>query len=456
MPSIDVSPPLSLRKRAMWASALNLLAVFASQAIRLGGNLVITRLLVPEMFGVMAIATTVAVLLQMLSDVGLRPNVIQSSRGDEPLFLDTVWTLQIVRGFVLFLLTLLLALGAEFTQYIQLWPAHSTYASPELPMVLALSGLTAVIYGFQSPKVDVAIRIFQQKKVVIAELISQVVGLIVMLVAGYLTRSIWSLVAAGLVGTLVFTVLSHLIFQGPRNRLQWDPATLREVFDYGRWILLSSSVGVLAMQGDRIWFGGSMSATELGVYSIAVSILGVIQSVLQRLAGAVALPAFSEATRSGDMERVRSLYYRSRTLFDLSSLFACGFLLTASPLMISWLYDARYAGAGNTIAILSLSLFTLRFTLAHQLWLAMGLTKYVAMDNVIRVVALFVLLPVLMAIGGVTYAIWGVALHSYFTLFLIFQVNRQLGLLDLKREIVVLPALVVGYLFGEMVTRLFA
>ncbi|MEN5035308.1 oligosaccharide flippase family protein [Pseudomonas sp. TWI929] len=456
MPSIDVSRPLSLRKRAMWASALNLLAVFASQAMRLGGNLVITRLLVPEMFGVMAIATTVAVLLQMLSDVGLRPNVIQSSRGDEPLFLDTVWTLQIIRGFVLFLLTLLLALGAQFTQYIQLWPAHSTYAAPELPMVLALSGFAAVIYGFQSPKVDVAIRIFQQKRVVIAELIAQFVGLIVMLVAGYLTRSIWSLVASGLVSTLVFTALSHLVFQGPRNRLQWDPATLREVFDYGRWILLSSSVGVLAMQGDRIWFGGSMSTSELGVYSIAVSILGVIQSVLQRLAGAVALPAFSEATRSGDQERVRSLYYRSRMLFDLTSLFACGFLLTASPLMISWLYDARYAGAGNTIAILSLSLFTLRYTLAHQLWLAMGLTKYVALDNVIRVVSLFVLLPVLMAIGGVTYAIWGVALHTYFTLLLIFQVNRQLGLLDLKREFVVLPALLVGYLFGEMVTRLFA
>ncbi|MNN42808.1 hypothetical protein D3C81_1570150 [compost metagenome] len=143
-------------------------------------------------------------------------------------------------------------------------------------------------------------------------------------------------------------------------------------------------------------------------------------------------------------------------LFDLSSLFACGFLLTASPLMIDWLYDARYAGAGNTIAILSLSLFTLRFTLAHQLWLALGLTRYVAMDNIIRVVSLFVLLPVLMAIGGVTYAIWGVALHTYFTLFLIFKVNHQLGLLDLKRELVVLPALLIGVLFGEMITRLFA
>lgn len=456
MPSIDVSPPLSLRKRAMWAGALNIGAILASQIMRLGGNLLITRLLVPEMFGLMAIATTASVLLQLLSDVGLRQNIIQSPRGDDPLFLNTVWVVQIIRGFVLFLLMLLLALCARLAQHIDLWPPHSTYAAEELPLVLVLTGFSVVIYGFQSTKVDVAIRAFQQKKVVIAELISQLVGLVVMLVTGYLTRSIWSLVAAGLVSTLVFTALSHLMFQGPRNRPQWDPAALREMLDYGRWILLSSSVGVLAMQGDRIWFGGSMSATELGVYSIAVTILGAIQSSLQRLAGAVALPAFSEAARSGDNERVRNLYYRSRLLFDLVSLFACGFLLTASPLIIGWLYDTRYAGAGSIMAILSLSFFTLRYTLAHQVWLALGLTKYLAIDNIIRGVSLCILLPLLLAIGGVNYAIWGVALHTYLTLFLIYKVNRQLGLLDLKRELVVLPALALGALSGELISGLFA
>lgn len=456
MPSIDLSTPLSLRKRAIWASVLNVGAMFASQVIRLGGNLVITRLLVPEMFGIMAIATTVTVILQLLSDAGLRQNIIQSQRGDDPVFLNTVWTVQIIRGFVLFLMMLLLAFGAYYAQQVQLWPAHSTYASPELPLVLALSGLSAVFYGFQSTKVDVAIRTFQQKKVVLAELISQIVSLAVMLVAGYLTRSIWSLVAAGLVGTLVFTVLSHVIFQGPRNRPQWDRTALREMLAYGRWILLSSAVGVLAMQGDRIWFGGSMTVNELGIYSIAVTLLGAIQLVLQRLAGAVALPAFSEAARTGDKERVRNIYYRSKLLFDLITLFTCGALLTASPLLISWLYDDRYAGAGQMMAILSLSFFTLRFALAQQVWMALGLTKYMAIDNVIRVVSLFILLPVLLSIGGVHYAIWGVALHTYTTLFLIYYVNRQLGLWDTKRELIVLPAMVLGALCGELATWLFA
>jgi O-antigen/teichoic acid export membrane protein len=78
--------PVSLRKRALRAGSWNLVSQVASQVMRLGGNLIMARLLLPEMFGVMVIATTVSVLLHLLSDVGLRQNIIQSHRGDDPDF----------------------------------------------------------------------------------------------------------------------------------------------------------------------------------------------------------------------------------------------------------------------------------------------------------------------------------------------------------------------------------
>lgn len=450
MPPIDLSQSLSLRRRAISAGAWNLGALVASQAIRLGGNLVMARLLMPEIFGVMIIATTVSVVLHLLSDVGLRQNIIQSPRGDDPVFLNTAWTVQILRGVVLFASTLLIAGFTWFAQVINLWSANSTYAAPELPLVLAFTGFTAIIFGFQSTKLDLAVRDFQQKKVVLLDFASQLAGLLVMLGIGYFTRSVWSLVIAGLVSAMVGTVIGHLWFQGPPNRLQWDRSALQELVVFGRWILLSSAVGVLAMYGDRIWFGGSMSATELGVYSIAVLILGTLQTAVLRLVGAVALPAFSEASRSNDTARLRVLYYRFRLIFDLALLFVCGLFLTVSPLIVGGLYDERYAAAGTMMAILSLSFFTLRYTVAHQVWLALGLTKYQAMDNIIRIVSLWVLLPLLLAIGGVKYAIWGVALHTFPTLVLIVYVNRQVGLFDLKRELVVLPMLAVGAVCGEL------
>ncbi|MHC8308084.1 oligosaccharide flippase family protein [Pseudomonas sp. GT1P32] len=454
MPSIDLSPSLSLRKRAIFAGAWNLGALVTSQAVRLGGNLIMARLLMPEMFGIMIIATTVSVVIHLLSDVGLRQNIIQSPRGDDPVFLNTVWTVQIVRGFILFASTLLIAGFAWFAQVINLWSPGSTYAAPELPLVLAITGLSALIYGFQSTKVDVAVRAFQQKKVVLAEFASQISGLLVMLLIGYFTRSIWSLVGAGLVSALVGLLLGHFWFKGPHNRLQWDRSALQELVVFGRWILLSSAVGVLAMNGDRIWFGGSMSAAELGVYSIAVLILGAITLGAQRLVGAVALPAFSEASRSNDTVRLRALYDRFRLIIDIALLFITGLLWVISPLIIHWLYDERYAEAGNMMSVLSLSFFILRYGVAHQAWLALGLTKYQAMDNIIRAVSLWVLLPLLLAVGGVKYAIWGVALHTFPTLVLIVYVNRRVGLFNLKRELAVLPMVLVGIGCGELVLGL--
>ncbi|EKT4454591.1 oligosaccharide flippase family protein [Pseudomonas putida] len=455
MPSIDVSAAASLRKRALRAGSWNLVSQVASQVMRLGGNLIMARLLLPEMFGVMVIATTVSILLHLLSDVGLRQNIIQSHRGDDPDFLNTAWTVQIIRGFLLFALTLLLALGAWLAQLAELWPADSTYAAPILPMVLAVTGLSAAIWGFQSTKIDVAVRTFQQKRVVLVDLASQVAGLVVMLVLGLLTHSIWALVLSGLVSAVVWTVLGHTALQGPTNHLRWDRSALTELIVFGRWILLSSMVGVLAMYGDRMWFGASMSAAQLGVYSIAVLILGAVQTALMKIVGAVALPAFSEAARADDKQRLKALYFRFRLLVDLLVLFICGGFLTASPLLIGWMYDDRYREAGPMLAILSLSFIVLRYTLAHQVWIALGLTKYQAMDNIIRLVSLWGLLPLLLALGGVEWAIWGVALHALPTLVLVVYVNCKLDIFSLKRELVVLPMLLVGALCGALLTAFF-
>jgi len=73
-----------------------------------------TRLLIPDMFGIMAIATMVPVILTLLSDVGLHQNIVQSRRGDDPAFLDTVWSVQIVRGFVLWAIALLVSAALYF------------------------------------------------------------------------------------------------------------------------------------------------------------------------------------------------------------------------------------------------------------------------------------------------------------------------------------------------------
>lgn len=65
------------------------------------------------------------------------------------------------------------------------------------------------------------------------------------------------------------------------------------------------------------------------------------------------------------------------------------------------------------------------------------------------------LLPLLLAVGGVEYAIWGVALHALPTLFLVAYVNRKVGLFDIRRELIVLPMVLVGWACGQLLLGLF-
>jgi O-antigen/teichoic acid export membrane protein len=414
-----------------------------------------TRLLVPEMFGVMAIATMVTVILGLLSDVGLHQNIVQSRRGNDLVFLDTVWSVQIVRGFVLWLIATLVSAALYFANLSGLLPADSVYASPVLPLVIAVSSLSAIILGFQSTRMAIADRDFNQKRLAQVGLISQVAALAIMVFIGTATRSIWALVAGGLVTSLITTILSHTWMRGQPNRFRFEKRALRELTEFGKWVFVSSAVGVFATNGDRLLLGSLVDAHVLGLYAIAGFIIGAIWGAVQRLFETVSLPALSEIARD-DPSRMREVYYRLRLPGDLLLLFVTGLLFAAGQLVIDLLYDPRYSEAGGFLQILSLSLFTIRYGVAIQLYVALGVTRYVAIVNVVRFLSLYTLVPALYYLAGTQAVIWGVALHGLAMVPFIYAFNAKLGLIDWRRELMVLVVLPIGFLSGSALNQLLA
>ena len=403
-----------------------------------------TRLLVPEMFGVMAIATMVTMVLALLSDIGLRQHIVQSRRGDDPAFLDTAWVVSIVRGGVLWLVALLLSIALYLADLGGMFPRKSVYSADVLPFVIAVSSLSALISGFQSTKMATAQRSFDQKRLTQIELIGQLAGLVVMIVVGVMSRSIWSLVAGGLVASLATAVLSHTWMSGHANRFRWEKNALRELIQFGKWIFVSSAVYVLAINGDRLLLGGFVDAHVLGLYAIATLIVGAIEGGLNKLFMAVSLPALSEIARN-DPSKLREVYYKLCVPGDLLLLFLTGLLFAAGQLVIDLLYDPRYSAAGGMLQVLALSLFTVRYGVAQQVYLAVGIPRYLAVINVVRFVSLYALVPALYYLAGLQGAIWGVALHALATVPFIYLFNAKLGLNDFRLELMVMGALPAGF-----------
>lgn len=444
---------LTLRQRVFRAGGWSFAGYGISQALRLGGNLVMTRLLAPEMFGMIAIATLVTVVLGMLSDVGLQQNIVQSPRGDDPAFLDTAWVVQIIRGGGLWLIALLLSGGLYAGNLYDLFPGDSVYATPLLPAVIAVSSFAAVIAGFASTNIASACRHFNQRRVVQIEIIAQVAALSVMVAVGITTRSVWALVIGGLVATLTGTILSHLWMDGISNRFRLDSSALSELIGFGKWILVSSAVGILAINGDRILLGAYVDAHTLGLYAIAILIAGSIEGLLGRIFSTVSLPTLSEVARN-NFQGLRDVYYKLRMPGDLLLLFVSGLLFTAGHQVINLLYDDRYVAAGEMLEILALSLFTARFGVAHQIYLAMGVPRYLAVINTVRFISLFTLVPISYHLGGLQAAIWGIALHGLATLPFIYLFNKKLGLNNWLRELQVLVAFPAGFACGSVMNLL--
>lgn len=430
----DETRIVTLRSRVLRACNWTIGGHVAGQVLRLGTNLLMTRLLVPEMFGIMALANVIMYGLQMFSDLGLRQSIVQSARGNDPVFLNTAWTLQIIRGGLIWLLTLSLALGVYVLEQARWWPVGSVYAEPVLPYVMACLSINAFLSGFESTKLATVSRNLALGRATLLELFSQTVGLAAMLIWASMDRSIWALAIGALVATLLKVLFSHLALPGENNQFQWDHAYFKEIFKFGKWVFLSSIVGFLAASTDRFLLAGLVDAGTLGLYAIALLMVGAARDVFTKLIGNVAFPALSEVVRERAFD-LKNVYYKLRWPLDCVTSFATGFLYFAGHFLIQALYDYRYIATGHIFEILSLSFIEVRYVLVGQCFLALGKPRLLAQLTLIRLVALVVLLPLAFSKYEFEGAIWAVTCALLLPIPYILILKSKHGLLDWTREL---------------------
>jgi len=417
------------------------------QVLRFGSNLVLTRLLVPDMFGVMAIVTVVQVGLTMFSDVGLLQNVVQSRRGLERLFLNTIWVVQIVRGFLLFLIMLVLSYLLSVAGDSGWLPDGSVYADPVLPNVLAVMSLNVLIGGLSSTKRYTAVREMNLSSVSLLELYSQLVSIAVMIILAWLAPNIWALVMGSLAGSVVMTILSYILLSGAANRIQWDSSAFHEIFNFGKWVFLSTIISFLGNQCDRLLLGGLISSAMLGIYSISFFLATAVKLLLEKVNALVFFSTLSEVARERP-EDLSRIYYRIRWRIDALAFSVAGFLFTSGGPLVDLLYDNRYQKAGGMLEILSISLVSVGFLASGLCFLALGKAKPWMFINSVRTIFLFTLFPVAASLYGVKGAVYVIALSPLSSGLFSLWFMRKLGLLQIWRELVMLPVLFAGFAIG--------
>lgn len=327
----------------MQATALIVGSFGLSKIAQLASNLILARLLFPEAFGLMALVTVFIAGIGLLSDVGVKPSIVRSTRGDDPEFLSTCWTLMVVRGFWITAIAWLLA-----------WPYSLLYDEDMLFAMICVGAVSSIFTGFASIEPMVRSRHLDLKKVVSLQLASQVLSATFTVLLAWLTGSVWGLVFGMLTGTLTGAVLSHVILPSPNHRFRWNKDVLSEIMVFGRWILIATMFTYLGGHGIKAIQGTLVTTETLGYIHIASMFGLMIGDLVSRIVGDVVYPVMSRVVRerphdiSRMVTRIRLMQTACTTPLFLG-------LALVAPVLIDTLYDDRYTVVGTFLTVMALN-----------------------------------------------------------------------------------------------------
>jgi O-antigen/teichoic acid export membrane protein len=393
-------------------------------ALRFLSSIVLTRLYAPEMFGLMTLITTVIVGLTLFTHIGLEDSIISNPRGDDEAFVNTAWTIQVLRGIGVWLVTILLA-----------WPVARFYGETSLIWLLPVVGFSCVIGGFSSPKLLTLSRHLGVGRLSLLELISQFVLFAVSLAWAWYSPTIWALAIGRVVSELVRTICSYyLVREGVSPRFVLEKSSVRSLVHFGKWILIGTILTYFANQSDRLILPKLTSLTVLGVYGIGFSLSDLPRQIIQMFASKVGFPFIAKFAHQPRPEfRLVLLKYRMLVL-AVGAVLLTG-TICLGDVFVLHVYRPAYHDAAWMIAIFGVGLWhTLLYSTITPAIFSLQKAHYNALGYLFYCITLFVLLPLGFMKFGLAGAVAAVAVSDLPMYFVNVFASQRQGLGTLRQD----------------------
>jgi|WetSurMetagenome_2_1015567.scaffolds.fasta_scaffold41289_2 lipopolysaccharide exporter len=225
--------------------------------LRLVRTMILTRILAPDQFGLMAIVLVLVNVFEQFSEVGIKLSVIQNKRGHEYEFLNATWWFQVVRGIGLF------AIAMVFAPWVS-----SFYGKPHLLVFLQAALLAVVFRGFISPRSYVLQKEYRFVLVVLHIQGSALLGTIVSVVCALKFRNMWALIIGYLVENLCLCILSYIVAPF-KPRFGIDRTCLNELTIFARGMFGMPIISIIGDMAPTFILGKMVTENALGLFALA-------------------------------------------------------------------------------------------------------------------------------------------------------------------------------------------
>jgi PST family polysaccharide transporter len=376
-----------MARGAAWMVSLRLLM----RGLGVISTLILARLLMPEDFGLVALAMAIYGFSGLLGAFGLDAALIHKQDAADRSHYDSAWTMNLLYGALQGLVLALLA-----------GPLAALFGDERLvPIVYILAGLAFLERWENIGVVDFRKELRFHKEFQY-ELPVRLLRFAVTVGLAFALRNYWALVA-GMVAGRVFKVALSYAMHAYRPRLSLERAG--ELFRFGKWFLASNVFGFVNQRGDMLILGGLVGTTPLGFYRVGFEIANLPSSELVAPMVRAIFPGYAKAAANGELAPYVRRMLGAFALLAVPA--GVGMALVADPL-VTVVLGAKWQPAAPLMAVLAIyGVLSGLVRANHPVFLALGkpwVTTYYTGARALLTV------PVLLAavhMGGALGAAWG-------------------------------------------------
>lgn len=386
-PTADtVSVDRKMAKGAVWM----VLARGVDRSIGFASTIILARLLLPEDFGLVAMATAIMALLELFTSFGFDVALIRNSAATRKHY-DTAWTFNVLFGFLIAVALLLVA-----------GPASEFYDEPRLHPLISFLALGSAIQGFENIGVVSFRKDLRFRSDFNLTLLKKVCGFAITVPLAYFLRNYWVLVIGSLATRVMGVALTYLVHE---YRPRFSLAARGELFHFGKWLVLSNAAYLAGTRSADFIIGKLAGAHQLGVFNISYETSNLPTSDLIAPINRAIFPGY--ARKAHDLDLLRRSYLEVIGLIALIAVPAGMGIAAVAQLLVPLLLGAKWIEAAPVMTILAFyGVFLALKSNNHYVYLAMGQPR---LATVLGLIQMALLMP-LAIVGSLRHGAIGAAI----------------------------------------------
>lgn len=261
-------------------------------------KLILARLLFPEQFGLVGMATVFISFIQILNDLGIGAALVQKKEENlTDLHYYTAFWAGIIWSIGIYLVIAFIAapLAALF------------YKQPQLTSIIPVLGLGVLCNPINLVHRAQLTKQMNFKKLAFINNTSSIVAGIIAVILAMLGAGIWALIFNSVASTILAV---PLYFNATKwlPKFLWDKQAFHDVFSFGVYTMGTEFLTILMLNLDYLLIGKLLSATALGIYTLAFVLTDTFRAQLTKMINRVMFPVYGRNQDSKGL--LKDVYFK--------------------------------------------------------------------------------------------------------------------------------------------------